>query len=337
MARQTKKRQTTVGEWGERALIRWLLNRKQKKPARTRFPLEIGVGDDAAVIGSRQGSRLLISCDQLVQDVHFLIDRASPFDIGWKAAAVNISDIAGMGGRPLYLMVSLAASSTTRSAWVRSFYRGFLKVAGAHGVSLIGGDTSASPGPLFLDVVIIGESTRPILRSGAQPGDAIYVTRTLGDSAAGLQALQRGLRFPGLLKRHLQPQPEILIGQALAKHNIPSAMMDMSDGLSRDLRNLCEASGCGATIDVRALPISRDLQRFCDQMSSDPRHLALHGGEDYGLLLTVPPGKAKALRRVGAFHCIGTIIEHGIELDDGEAVRPLPEGSWEHFSRKDDS
>lgn len=334
--RRRPHRPSTVSmrRWGERALIRWLRERPSTSLRPSASPVVEGIGDDAAVIAVRGGEKLLLSCDLLVEGVHFERRYAGPRQLGWKAAAVNLSDIAAMGGRPIHLLVSLAVPPQLDMRWVRAFYSGMRRLADAHGVSIVGGDTSASPGPLFVDVTVVGSCRRPVLRRGAKPGDAIVVSRTLGDSAAGLLALQSATIDRVLMRRHLCPHPEIALGRALAARGIPSAMIDLSDGLSRDLRNLCEASRCGARVEAEALPISRAVRRLCARLSRDPLAMALHGGEDYGLLFAVPQRKIRELERFGGLHRIGTIVRRGYWLRERGGTRPLPDFSWTHFGER---
>ena len=159
----------------------------------------------------------------------------------------------------------------------------------------------------------------------------MFVTGTLGDSAAGLISLRRRSEMRALERRHLRPRPQVEIGLVLAERRIPTAMLDMSDGLSRDVRNLCDASGRGAHVEAGALPISRSVRRFCARTGLDPLTLALHGGEDYGLLFAVSPRKVPAVAELGKCHRIGTIVEHGYHLRTDAGVEPLPDGAWRHF------
>lgn len=333
------RRRRDLSAVGESGLIGWIRRRGGGRKSGSReFRLEQGIGDDAAVIECRSGGgrrlRMLVSSDLLIEGVHFDTSLVSPRDIGWKAAAVNISDMAAMGGRPLFLLLSLAAPGSTPWSWVRGFMQGLRSAAARFGATLIGGDTSDSPGGVFIDVAVIGETRRPVLRSGAKVGDAIFASRTLGDSAAGLIAMRQGIGKPRAIARHLRPMPEVELGVALAERNVASAMIDMSDGLSRDLRNLCRESRCGAVIDADALPISRDVHAICARAGSQAIDLALHGGEDYGLLFTVPRKKAEELKSLAGVHRIGQIVDRGYWLETGGKRRPLPDRSWAHFQAR---
>ncbi len=329
-----RRRSVPIRDWGERGLIGWLRQQRQRVPLSPAHRLLKGIGDDAAIIAGSGGRKLLVSCDALVEGVHFDRQRASGADVGWKAGAVNISDIAAMGGRPLYLLASVALPAGIERAWAQGFFRGLLSVARRYGAAVIGGDTVASPGPVFVDVMVIGESARPVMRDGARAGDALFVTGTLGDSAAGLISLQRRSTVRALERHHLRPQPQVEIGHILATKRIPTAMLDMSDGLSRDIRNLCDASGCGARIEAEAIPISVSVRRFCARAGLDPLTLALHGGEDYRLLFAVSPRKVAAVTELGKFHRIGAIVDHGYHLRTEAGLEPLPDSAWRHFGAK---
>ena len=251
----------------------------------------IGIGDDCAVIGDT-----LVTTDLLAEGVHFLLDGISPFDLGYKSAAVNISDIAAMGGLPKYAFLSIALP-TVNDGWLAAFSDGFASCCHRYGVTLLGGDTSASAGGIFINVTLMGECPHgtALLRSGARPGDLICVTGTLGDSAAGLRLIQEMADQVGhdenvLLHRHCHPEPRV--DEGIALRNCPGvhSMMDISDGIAADLPHILEASGVGATVDFATLPLSEELRRLCASRSWDPVDLALCGGEDYELLFTIAPG-----------------------------------------------
>ncbi len=255
-----------------------------------------GIGDDCAVLQRGDGFDTLVSTDLLTEGIHFLRDRIPPRDLGWKAAAVNLSDIAAMGGTPVGTFLSLALPKDCDDAFLDAFFQGYADAAEVYVTPLLGGDTCASAGALTLNVTVLGECPhgRALLRSSARPGDLIYVTGNLGDSAAGLKAILD--RIPGsagtrsLMRRHYHPIPRIAEGLELAASEGAGAAMDLSDGLGSDLRHILKASGCGARIDVNALPLSPELKHFCQETGADPLELALCGGEDYELLFTLRPG-----------------------------------------------
>jgi thiamine-monophosphate kinase len=311
-----------------------------------------GIGDDAAVIGSSHNTRQLVTTDLLAEGIHFTRRTASFADIGFRAATANLSDIAAMGGTPQYLLVSMAMPRDATARQVRQLYDGMMAACRPHRVRLIGGDTSASKSGWFVNIMLIGTSAsgRILLRSGARPGDDLYVTGTLGDSRAGLHLLQRregakgagspamgGRRF--LIQRHLRPTARIREGRWLSQVPWATSAIDISDGLSGDLRHLCAESRVGALIDLSALPISAACREYASAIKRDPSTLALAGGEDYELLFTVPGRQRARFARASARHRvratrIGTVTaaKNGLQmvLRNG-GRRRLPLSSYEHF------
>ena len=281
----------TVGEFG---LIRQL---KRQWPTSSPLVLK-GIGDDAAVLKTVAGQQLLISTDTFIEGVHFDLAFQTLRDVGFRAGAANLSDIAAMGGRPLCLLVSIAVPARVPAQHIRALYRGIRDACGSNSVELVGGDTSSSPGNIFLNLTIIGTipSNCALTRSGAKVGDRLYVTGTLGDARAGLHILQtrsRGRQQSRLsaiehflIRRHLRPTPRLDIGQALSTRGLAHAAIDLSDGLSGDVRHLCENSQVGIEIRANALPLSPQLHAFARRNHLDPFTFALSGGEDYELLFT---------------------------------------------------
>ncbi len=246
----------------------------------------LGIGDDAAWVKSRFGS-LLITSDLLIEGIHFDLRWTSFFALGCKSLAVNLSDIAAMGGKPAYLLLSLGIPKDFDSADIKEFYRGINWMASKSGVALVGGDTSAAAA-LYVSVCLIGHAPyRPVSRRGARIGDDIYVTGTLGDAALALQLLRSKSPRPRrghvayLLSRHHQPTPRIMAGALLARRGLATAMIDVSDGLLQDLSQLCKASGIGAVIWQERLPVSRAYRTLA---GTNRMRWALTGGEDYELL-----------------------------------------------------
>ena len=320
---------------------------------------DIGIGDDCAVL--RVGrSRLLVTTDLVTEGIHFDLAYAPPYFIGRKAVAAALSDIAAMGGAPRGVFVSVAVPAARGGRFALALAEGIHDEAIAAGVPVLGGDTSASAGPVFLDVTVLGEASArgPVMRSGARPGDVLYVSGALGASALGLRLMRKGLRpwswkaWSRLLAKseekrararapllaalaHLHPHPRLALGGILSRRRIATAMIDISDGLSTDLHNLCDASRVGARIEESSLPLHEAL-------SIEPRHalrLALGGGEDYELLFTTRPARkdavARAAREAGiSLTPIGRITaSRGKVLlvgRDGRA-QPLPRGGYEHF------
>jgi thiamine-monophosphate kinase len=262
--------------------------------ASQRRGVALSIGDDTAALRIRSDRLLLVSCDAVVEGVHFDLNYFSPEDLGWKALAVNLSDIASMGGIPLYATTSIALPMATPVGFVEKVYRGLAMLAAQHRVALIGGDTCSSRHGVFLDVTIIGEvhARRMVTRGGARPGDLLYVTGELGGSAMGLELLAGRSRLSrhisSMVRRHLRPQPRCAAGRFLAGQRLASAMIDISDGLSTDLHHLCERSMVGAMIYSDRIPLPRVPSSQINRFSSAPLSYALNGGEDYELLFTVP-------------------------------------------------
>ena len=251
-----------------------------------------GIGDDCAIIPQSSGLDTLVSTDMLVEGTHFLMDDISPYRLGWKSAAVNISDIAAMGGKPTATFLSLALPKGLSLEWMEEFVEGYRVISERFGCPLLGGDTTSSNDRLCINVTVLGVAPSGCVhrRSDARPGDLICVTGTLGDSGGGLQVILKGVeRGPAeqaLVKRHYEPMPRVDEGMALKSAH---AMMDISDGIGSDLRHILKASGVGAEIDTAALPLSAELREVCAQHGWDAISLATGGGEDYELLFTIGP------------------------------------------------
>jgi thiamine-monophosphate kinase len=286
---------------------------------------------------------MLVSTDALVEGIHFDLRYFSPEDLGWKALAVNLSDIAAMGGTPLYFTTSIAVPRTRNSAWVRKLYQGMFKLAGEFRVHLIGGDTCASPKGVFLDLTILGEvkPSEMVTRTGARPGDILFVTGDLGGSATGLELLKRHSRFakkyPKAIHRHLRPTPRSHIGRFLASRRLASSLIDISDGLSTDLHHLSEQSGVGAVINSEKIPIAKTSGKLCTLLSKTALDYALNGGEDYELLFTVSPKlKSRIPKSFNgiAIHEIGWITKETGRcylLEHGRLKKLSPAG-FDHFA-----
>ena len=292
-----------------------------------------GIGDDAAIITSRAGQWTVLTTDLLTEGVHFDLRTAALFDVGFRAAAANLSDIAAMGGTPQYLLVALAIPRTGASRQVHQLYRGMMAACSPHHVGLIGGDTSASSSGWFLSLMLIGmvPPRRALFRSGARIGDFLYVTGTIGDSLAGLKLLNelpsRAKTQPRttaalstrhrnfLIKRHLRPTARVAEGKWLSNHRFATSAIDISDGLSGDLRHICEESHVGAEVDLSVLPISTACHAYAAARKLNPEDLALTGGEDYELLFTVAPRQRPRLEQ--------TALKHGFPLTRIGKIHPL--------------
>ncbi len=337
----------TISNLGEFEIIRLI----QRSISQSSLPSPHGIGDDAALIKPHVNHEWLVSKDLLVEGIHFDTRLSSFLDIGYKAAAVNLSDIAAMGGTPLYLLLGLAIPSSTPTVNIRSLYRGLNAFCKKFGVKVIGGDTCASRTDICLSITIIGKikARHALCRDGAKAGDRIYVSGTLGDSGAGLRLLQKKKnRNPGqlpqsvvrfLIMRHQRPTPRVELGQLLSKHQIASSAIDLSDGLSGDLHHICQASQVGASIDTPELPISRQCTSYMKYSRDSLMELVLNSGEDYELLFTVPPQKQLQLQKFTKslglqITPIGIIQHHKqkiySKLADGSCI-PMNRKSFDHF------
>ncbi|HEV8397919.1 MAG TPA: thiamine-phosphate kinase [Vicinamibacterales bacterium] len=334
----TTSSNTTVAEIGEQAIIE-RITRRVVMPAW----VEVGPGDDAAVIKPPRGLREVLTTDTLVDGVHF--DQAFvPADaIGHRALAVNLSDLAAMGAQPRAVLLSLALPAGFAVAALDRLIDGFLRHASAHRATLLGGNITQTTGPLVINVTAIGavRPRRALTRAGARPGDEIYVTGTVGDAAAGLAMLRASAAAAKVESvcagRYLRPEPRVRAGLQLAHHGAASSCVDLSDGLADGLRQLARASGVGVEIDVGALPMSDEARAWHAAAGTDALAAALGGGDDYELLFTVRPrhrGRLRgARRRIGDLPItrIG-VVTRGSDLAvrDASGCRALPLG-FEHF------
>lgn len=308
---------------------------------RTKYVLD-KIGDDCAVLPKDAETNLLITADMLVQDIDFRMEWTTPEMLGNKALAVSLSDIAAMGGMPTSAMLSLGVPEKLwKTDFVERFYAGWFVLAEKCGVELVGGDISRVPDKLVFDSVVLGQvdEGKAILRSGAAVGDAIFVSGYLGAAAAGLKLLESGHRLESasetatrhLLFRQLQPIPQVETGKLLQEYALPSAMLDISDGLSSDLSHLLEASGVGARIDAERIPVDPAIS-VVPAFAGDKIDFALSGGEDFELLFTVHRPNIPAALDLG-FHHIGDITAHAgiIEImRDGE-IAILEAKGYRHF------
>ncbi len=313
-------------EVGELELIRRI---GESAAWRSAVGVRVGIGDDTAVLGVTPGSALLATTDLIVEDVHFRRAWASPRDIGWKAMAVNLSDIAAMGGLPRWALVALAVPPDTAVEAVEAFYAGMQEAATPHGVAIVGGDTSASPAGWFVNVTLLGvHPGEPKLRSQAQPGDAVAVTGALGASAAGLHVLETGAdraRGAGLgsgaleelATAHLRPTARVAEGRWLGAAPGVHAMLDCSDGLATDLGHICRASGVGARVRLDRVPVHPAAAEAGRVLGADARRWAAGGGEDYELLITCDPA-AVAFLAAGLREATGTALTAVGQVDGSQ-------------------
>ena len=313
----------------ENLLIAAIRRRVRRSPGDSRIVL--GIGDDTAVLRPPRGHELLITTDFSVEGVHFRRDWQSAESAGHRCLARGLSDIAAMGGEPCAALLSLALPSDLPQKWVDGFIRGLLRLARKHKVTLAGGDVSSVTSGMrgmLADIVVVGSVPRgkAVLRSGATPGERIFVTGQLGAAAAALKILYAGGDArPQRLARHFFPEPRLEIGRYLRRRGRATAMIDVSDGLSTDLTHLCEESGVGAIIREDLIPVA----------ARSTGSLALNGGDDYELLFTAPAGVRVPARVSGV-----SITEIGITTNDGKLwlrrgeqkpVRLVARG-WEHFA-----
>jgi thiamine-monophosphate kinase len=330
--------QLTVAEIGEQAVIE-RITRRLEMPAW----VEVGPGDDAAVIKPPRGLREVLTTDALVDGVHFDQAFVPPDAIGHRALAVNLSDLAAMGAAPRTVLLSLALPATMRVDALDAMLDGFLRQALAHRVTLVGGNITRTPGPLLINVTAIGavRPRRALTRAGARPGDEIYVTGTVGDAAAGLAMLRQtasGCTAESVcISRYLRPEARVRAGLQLAHHGAASSCVDLSDGLADGLRQLALASGVGVEVETASLPISDEARAWHAAAGTDPVAAALGGGDDYELLFTVRPrhrGRLRgARRRIGDLPItrIGVVTRgRGLVVRDASGGRELPHG-FEHF------
>ena len=311
-----------------------------------RSPLvELGIGDDAAVLRHPgRDRRWIVTTDMLVEGVDFRRDWTSPFELGHKSLAVNLSDLAAMGAAPAIYTVALALPRGVTLRWIREFFRGASELGRRNGAELVGGDLSSSPEGINIAITAIGTASanRILLRSGGQPGDFLYVTGVLGRSAAGLRLLARGR--PRRLKvaerealvAHRTPEPRCESGLWLAQSGLARCMIDLSDGLSMDLPRICKPGGIGAELYTSAIPIfAASAEWGCDPLDN-----ALHGGEDFELLFAVSPGVAGTLERryparLPPLSRIGRLTARPAvswSSHPGGRTSALPPKGYDHFS-----
>lgn len=261
----------------------------------------LGIGDDCAILDP--GRFDLVTTDTLVEGVHFRRDFSSPQDIGWKALASSLSDVAAMGGGPGAFFLNLSLGPNDDKAFVDGLLEGMKEAAEAltpngFEVSVGGGDTTSTSGPTVVTVTLLGESSPagPVTRSGAFPGDRIIVLGEMGLAAAGLAILKgefevNAADYPTLIESHRRPRPRVHEGALLGLLGVPSAMLDVSDGLAQDLHHILKRSGAGASIETHNLPRHPELLKFCEETGTDPLDWMLSGGEDFELIVVAPPAR----------------------------------------------
>lgn len=325
-----------LGELGEFGFI----NRIASRVARA-DDVMIGIGDDAGAVTPTPGCLVLVTSDMLVEGVHFDLSLCDARTLGRKSLAVNLSDVAAMGGRPRHFLLSLAIPAALPVEFLDDFIAGMLELAGEFDVALIGGDTCSSRNGLVISVTAMGEQQpeKVVRRCGAAPGDLILVTGSLGDAALGLELLRRGEREGESVVRHLDPVPRVHEGLALAEAGLPTAMIDVSDGLLADLGHILEQSGVGARLQLAQLPLSPFFRRTASAVTHDPFIFPLAGGEDYELLFTISPAREAAVNEVLRGSGVRAAVIGEITRDSGLTVLdangrsyPVTARGYNHFS-----
>jgi len=333
----------TVAAIGEHGLIERLARRVGRHPAW----VTLGIGDDAALIEPARGEIDVLTTDSLIEDVHFRRSWTDAAAIGHKALAVNLSDLAAMGAMPRACLLSLGLPDTLRLDDFDRLLDGLLELADRSRTPLVGGNISRSPGPLVVDVTVTGSvrRRRALRRSGARPGDELYVTGSLGGALAGLRLLERGLDRATAsaaertcVERHERPEPRLRTGRIVARQGLASAAIDLSDGLADGIRQLAGSSGVGAEVDTAAIPVDPAVREVAASLGADPTEIALSGGEDYELLFAVPGRRRRAfLAAVGrsgetTATRIGKLTANrDLRTTTGGVPRPLTSTGFEHF------
>jgi thiamine-monophosphate kinase len=333
----------TLKDLGEAGIIRLIQGKvSQGLPSY----IKKGIGDDCAVLETAGDRVLLVTTDTLIERIHFTDQTLSPEALGWKALAVNISDIAAMGGTPRTAFLSIGIKPETEVSFLESFMAGFQALARKTDVVLAGGDTVESPSWVVITITLLGDCLPEhlVCRSGARVGDDVWVTGPLGEAAAGLFLLQKNQAtatsgYESLVRAHQKPMPPLDVGKALGESGLPHAMIDISDGIAKDLGHICEQNGTGALLQATSIPMSDKLQRLAAEVDKSPLDWALHGGEDYELLFTASSADeekivsltSKVSGTPGAK--IGTIIyEDGIWVETEKGKELLMPGGYTHFS-----
>lgn len=340
----------------EFALIDLLTGKCNTIPTSLQPRISIGNGDDAAVVKGANGYDWVVCCDTMVEDVHFKGHTMNPYDIGYKALASNISDVAAMGGAPLFYLVSIAIPASLEEKALAKIYEGMATLAKEHSMALIGGDTVSSPSSMMVTVTVLGEveAGRKLTRRNAKEGDLIFLTGTVGDSGAGLDLLleagngvkdhnQLSPSLLPLVERHCRPNPDVQAGRILAKSGLRVALNDISDGLASESWEIAKASDVQFHLNEACIPLSSAVKEYGDMKEKDPFYWAYYGGEDYKLVGCVPEIEKERIE--GLFQqanhplfWIGKVEkgEPGVFLEKGNDTRvPLPKKGYNHFTGKE--
>jgi thiamine-monophosphate kinase len=338
--------QRLIADYGEFTLIDRI---KKILPKDTNTEIIIGLGDDTAVVRLDNNRALLVTCDIQVQDQHFRMEHITPYQLGYRAMAVNLSDIAAMGGKPTYAVVSLGLPATLQLKSFDELFRGMKEELADFDAFIVGGNLTRTENCVIVDITLLGEVSYAHLlrRSGARVRDRIYTTGKLGSASAGFYILEKygkgyAANFNAVVKAHLQPIARIDVAQQLAQANIVTAMIDISDGLASDLYHICNMSHVGAEIHESALPLPEELEQVEKIVGKTPLDLALYGGEDYELLFTVKEKTpASRIERIAEktqvpITEIGHIVtrESGFYvIDNHNKKRSIKPKGWDHFKK----
>jgi thiamine-monophosphate kinase len=331
----------------EDQLIKRISRSVQSQFGRAPGGLRLGIGDDAAVIRPVRGKELVLTCDAFLEGVHFLAGTHTPDSVGYKSLARATSDLAAMGATPQFFLLTLALPRKRTGRWLEAFLRGMGRAARSLGMRLIGGDTTKSA-EVAISMTVLGEVGLglAVTRSGARPGDLIYVSGILGRAQLGLELVLAGKGrrrdLAPIVRPHLYPRIRVELGCWLARHRIASAMMDISDGLSTDLARLAKASGVGARVRTDLVPVVAvpdAVSRLLPNLRLHPLQMALHGGDDYELLFTVPRRKARHLVAAPGFaglSCIGEVTEGRrlLMVDQSGRTSAMEPRGWDPFRRR---
>jgi thiamine-monophosphate kinase len=302
-----------------------------------------GIGDDCCVFKTSAEVASLLTTDMLVEQIHFLLEAIPPYQLGRKSLAVNMSDIAAMGGTPKEAAISVAIPDTVNLGLLDDLYDGMKSMAHEFEVNLLGGDTTASPGPLIINIALVGEvrEEEVLYRSGAKVGDVVFLTGPVGSAAAGLDIILKGRgsdEWGELIEAHHNPHPQIKTGRTIASMKVANSLIDVSDGVAADLGHICTESRLGAIVEEKMIPTTEQFRAYCEKFQEDSRRLSLHVGEDYVLLGTVPAESAaklqEALESNGChFHSIGkTVAGSSLRLESRDgSVEVIGASGWDHF------
>jgi len=328
----------------EDSILRKIRDRSRSTWGRGAGPsVSLGIGDDAALFRPKPGHEIVLTCDWFLEGTHFLPKKHPPDAVGWKCLARAVSDLAAMGGAPRCFLLSLALPETHTGRWLDLFLGGLRRASQKFHCVLAGGDTTRR-NEILINITAVGEvpAGRSVLRSEARANDVLYVSGRLGEAELGLRMVRRNEGAASekdvLTRKHLYPEPRLALGQWLAKKNLATAMTDLSDGLSTDLSRLCSASAVGALLEKVKIPQVRTPD-IALKHGHDPMQLALHGGDDYELLFTVPPRKTKFLPKTFQgvrLSAIGKITRERelLVLEENGRESQFTPGGWDPFRKK---